>query len=63
MDILFLPLAVASIVVVGDLAKDIGRSSLRWRWIAVFVGPLAIPLLYLVARLSAARRIIGAQRA
>jgi hypothetical protein len=53
---------VASMFIVGYLAYERGRSQSRWVWIAAAVGPLAIPLLYLVAATSAFRKMFIAPR-
>ena len=53
---------VGSMLIVGALAHDLGRSQSRWVWTAAVIGPLAIPMLYLVAATSAVRKMIGAPR-
>jgi MFS family permease len=48
--ILFALLAVATIVSIylaGRIAERRGRSFRIWAWIAAFIGPLALPLLFL----------------
>jgi hypothetical protein len=47
--------------VVGYLAYERGRSQWRWAYVAVIIGPLAIPMLYFVAAktVSDASRIDG----
>jgi hypothetical protein len=60
MDILVAVTFVASIFIVGYLAYERGRSQSRWVWTAAAIGPLAIPLLYLVAAASAFRKMINA---
>ena len=50
---------VGVMFVVGDLAHGLGRSQSRWVWIAAAIGPLAIPLLYLVAATSAVRKLMS----
>ena len=47
---------VGSMLIIGELAHELGRRQSRWIWIAAFVGALAIPLLYLVAAFSALRK-------
>jgi hypothetical protein len=42
--------------IVGYLAYERGRRQPRWVWIAAVIGPLAIPLLYLVAATSTFRK-------
>jgi len=49
---------VGSMFIVG-LAHGLGRSQSRWVWIAAAIGPLAIPLLYLVAATSAVRKLMS----
>ncbi|MEA2862730.1 MAG: hypothetical protein QOC84_686 [Bradyrhizobium sp.] len=53
---------VGSMFIVGDLAQGLGRKQSRWVWIAAAIGPLAIPMLYLVVAISAFRKMISAQR-
>jgi hypothetical protein len=53
---------VAPMLIVGYLAHERGRSQTRWVWTAAVIGPLAIPLLYLVVAVSAFRKKIEAQR-
>jgi hypothetical protein len=53
---------VGSMFIVGDLARDLGRKRSRWLWIAATIGPLAIPMLYLVVAISAFRKMMSAQR-
>ena len=53
---------LASMLVVGYLAYERGWRQSRWVWIAFFIGPLAIPLLYLVDAASALRRIMNTPR-
>jgi hypothetical protein len=60
--ILFAVVCLGSILIIGDLAEDLGRKPSRWMWIAVAIGPLAIPLLYLVAGMSALTKMIRAAR-
>jgi hypothetical protein len=42
---------VASIYPAGRIAKRRGRSFKVWAWIAVFIGPLALPLVFLFPNL------------
>lgn len=51
-----------SMLVVGYLAYERGRRQSRWVWIAAAIGPLAIPLLYLVDAASALRKRMNARR-
>jgi hypothetical protein len=53
---------VASIVIVGRLAREGGREPRPWVWTAAFIGPFAIPLLYLADAISALRKMLNAQR-
>jgi hypothetical protein len=53
---------LASMLLVGYLAYERGWRQSRWVWIAFFIGPLAIPLLYLVDAASALRRIMNTPR-
>lgn len=62
MDPILVVAAVASMVVVGYLAHERGRSQSRWVWTAAVIGPLAIPLLYLADAAAAVRRRISAAR-
>ena len=52
MDILVVLLSLASMPVVGYLAYERGRSQRRWIYVALFIGPLALPLLYFVSAIS-----------
>ncbi len=52
--ILFAVLTVAtigSIFLAGRIAKHRGRRSIIWAWIAAFIGPLALPLIFLFPNL------------
>jgi hypothetical protein len=60
--IVFAVVCLGSILIIGDLAEDLGRKPSRWMWIAVAIGPPAIPLLYLVAGMSAVGKAIRAAR-
>lgn len=44
---LFVIISIASIPLAGAMARERNRSSKRWLWIAVAVGPLA-PLVLLI---------------
>jgi len=48
---------VASIYPAGRIAERRGRSFKVWAWIAVFIGPLAFPLVFLLPNLR--RESIG----
>ena len=41
-------ISIASIVLGGQIAGRRGRRFKTWAWIAVLIGPLALPLLYLL---------------
>ena len=56
MDTLVIVVCLASIPLAGYLAYERGRSQRRWVWVAVVIGPLAIPLLYSVAAISTLRQ-------
>jgi hypothetical protein len=65
MDTTDLVIIVASVVspfLVGYLAWERGRSQRRWASVAVMIGPLAIPLFYLVTGASALGKMIFAPR-
>ena len=47
MDMTFLLLFVASIFLAGRIAERRGRSFRIWAWIGAFIGPLALPLVFL----------------
>lgn len=51
MDVLAVLALIASIYVAGRIAERRGRSFKNWAWIAVFIGPLALPLLFLFPNL------------
>ena len=54
MDLLSFAVFIGSMVVVGDIAASQGRRVRPWVWTAAVIGPLAIPMLYLVPRGSPA---------
>ncbi len=56
--ILILVTFVASMPVAGYLAYERGRSQRRWVIVAALIGPLAVPILYLVAAASTFRKTI-----
>ena len=43
--------SIASIYPAGRIAERRGRSFKVWAWIAVFIGPLALPLVFLLPNL------------
>jgi hypothetical protein len=51
MDALAIFALIASIYIAGRIAERRGRSFKIWAWIAAFVGPFALPLLYLFPNL------------
>ncbi len=57
--ILLVTIGLGSMLVVGYLAYERGRSQSRWVWTAALIGPLAIPLLYLADAAAAVRKRIG----
>jgi len=62
MDPILVVIALGSMLVVGYLARERGRSQSRWVWTAAVIGPLAIPLLYLADAVTAVRKRIGAAK-
>ena len=54
---------LASLFIVDYLARERGWNRHRWRVAAATIGPLAIPLLYLVDAACAVRKMISALRA
>jgi hypothetical protein len=61
--ILLVVTGLVSMLIVGYLACERGRSQSRWVWTAAVIGPLAIPLLYLADAAAALRKVIGTERA
>ena len=57
MDVVTLVIFVASIYPAGRIAEHRGRSFKVWAWIAVFIGPLAFPLVFLLPNLR--RQSVG----
>ncbi|WP_407165522.1 hypothetical protein [Bradyrhizobium sp. ORS 111] len=51
MDVITVIAFVAFIYLAGRIAEHRGRSVKAWAWIAAFVGPLALPLIFLVPNL------------
>jgi MFS family permease len=51
MDAVTLVAFVASMFLAGRLAERRGRSFKAWAWIAAFIGPLALPLVFLFPNL------------
>jgi hypothetical protein len=50
MDVLSLVVFVASIYPAGRIAARRGRSFKVWAWVAAFIGPLALPLIFLLPK-------------
>jgi hypothetical protein len=55
-------IGIGSMLFAGMLAQDWGRSPSRWVWTAAFIGPLAIPLFYVVVAASAIGKRMSAPR-
>jgi hypothetical protein len=53
MDAVTLLVFVASIYPAGRIAERRGRSFKVWAWIAVLIGPFALPLVFLLPNLRA----------
>jgi hypothetical protein len=53
--LLIVVIGIGSMLFAGALAQDWGRSPSRWVWTAALIGPLAIPLFYLVVAASTVR--------
>ena len=51
MDVLAILALIASIYVAGRIAERRGRSFKNWAWIAAFIGPFALPLVFLFPNL------------
>ena len=51
MDAITLVIFIASIYPAGRIAERRGRSFKVWAWIAVLIGPLALPLVFLLPNL------------
>jgi hypothetical protein len=51
MDAITLVIFIASIYPAGRIAERRGRSFKVWAWIAVLIGPLALPLVFLLPSL------------
>jgi hypothetical protein len=52
MDAIALVASIASIYLAGRVAVRRGRSFKSWAWIAAFIGPLALPLIFLFPNLQ-----------
>jgi MFS family permease len=53
MDVYLFVALIASIYLAGRIAERRGRRFRNWAWIAAFIGPLALPLLFLFPNLHA----------
>ena len=51
MDVINLVAFIISIYLAGRIAERRGRSFKIWAWIAAFIGPLALPLVFLFPNL------------
>jgi hypothetical protein len=60
--ILFFVTVLASLFIVDYLARERGWNRSRWTLVAVVLGPLAIPLIYLVDAAYALRKMMSAPR-
>jgi hypothetical protein len=52
MDAIAMVAFIASIYLAGRLAVRRGRSFKIWAWIAAFIGPLALPLIFVFPNLQ-----------
>jgi uncharacterized membrane protein len=62
MDAFVIVTFLASLPVVGYLAYERGRSQWRWVYVAVIIGPLAVPMLYFFAAISTFTKMINDRR-
>jgi hypothetical protein len=60
--ILFFVTVLASLFIVDYLARERGWNRSRWMLAVVVLGPLAIPLVYLVDAACAVRKMMSAPR-
>jgi len=60
--ILFFVTVLASLFIVDYLARERGWNRSRWTLAVVVLGPLAIPLVYLVDAAYAVRKMMVAKR-
>jgi hypothetical protein len=51
-DLITLLVFIGSVYLAGLLAERRGRSFKNWAWIAVIIGPLALPLVFLFPNLQ-----------
>jgi hypothetical protein len=61
--VLFAVTILASLFIVDYLARERGWNRHRWRVAAATIGPLAIPLVYLMDAACAVRKMISTPRA
>ena len=62
MDLLWVTASAAAMFIVGYLAHERGFNQRRWLLLAAIIGPLAIPMIYLVDAAFALRKMISAPR-
>ena len=55
MDVVTLVVFVGSIFLAAGIAERRGRSVKSWAWVAAFIGPLALPLVFLFPNLHGER--------
>jgi hypothetical protein len=60
--LLFFVTILASLFIVDYLARERGWNRSRWAVASLSIGPLAIPLIYLVDAACAVRKMINAPR-
>ena len=61
--VLFFAIVLGSLFIVDYLARERGWNRSRWAVAPVTLGPLAIPLIYLVDATYALRKMMSAPRA
>jgi hypothetical protein len=61
--VLFFAIVLASLFIVDYLARERGWNRFRWAVASVTIGPLAIPLIYLVDAAYAVRKMMSAPKA
>jgi hypothetical protein len=61
--VLFFATVMASLFIVDYLARERGWNRSRWTLAAVVLGPLAIPLVYVLDAAYAVRKMMTAPRA
>ena len=60
--VLFFAMVLASLFIVDYLARERGWNRSRWTLAVLILGPLAIPLIYLVDAANALRKMVMAPR-